>query len=400
MRLLSAALIAVFLFSSGLAYAATSREAKDKAGSKWQATADAELAYATNVYNLSSDQQSQLEANVPADQTSGRFNDMDSVEDFILTPGLKLSGKMPGLGGKEFQIKPGVAYNLYAQNTKKSHFELGLDMRHDLGDSGTLGLDISYAPEVFKKNYLADATDLVGPVADSERVYKPATYDSVGADLSYRHRLWKGGKVETAGTSIESVHGTVIIGFQNREFSAPFKNRDEDSVRAGAGLDMDFSNNLALGVSYMVESVETPAGTEVLILDEADFSFDFNGDSDILDKNLRSVQKVDRSRLEHVVAVKARIKLGKNWTGQARYDYRLQDYSSTERFDSTYANREDVRHRLGLGLQRELTGRLTLGLGWELVQEDTSRGPSPSIDPAEPKSYDAMTFTAGLSYRL
>ena len=374
-------------------------EAQEKAA-RLQATAGVEASYVTNVFNLSSDQQDQLEANSPADQTSGRYKDMDSVSDLIVTPRLRLSSKQPGLGGKELQIKPGIAYNLYMQNAKKSHVELGVGLRQDVGDTGTLGLDVSYSPDVFKKNYLSDATDLTGSVTDAERVYKPAKYDDLSVDLSYRRKLWKAAKVKAGPSSVESVYGEFLVGLQMREFNSDFVNRDEDSVRAGFGATAEFSNNMDLAANYTFEAVEAPAGTEVLILDEPDFGVDFNNDADSLDNNIRTVQGVDRSRNEHTITLKARAKLSKDWTGQARYDYRLQDYKSTERFDSAYNNREDKRHRLGLGLQRELAARWSLALGCEFVKEKTSRGPSANIDPAEPKSYENMILTGALSYRL
>ena len=384
------------LFALGL-WAASGGKAfgLDESGWKFQTLGDAELSYETNVFNLSSDQIDRLEAGRPEDEISGRYDDMDSVDDAILTPRLRLEMNGPGLFSRDIQIRPGILYHFYSLNEKKSHLELGLDLEQEVGAHETLGLEISYAPDVFKKNYLSDATDLTGSVSASERVYEPATYDDAVIDLTYRRRLRK----NPSPSAIESVYGEVLLGYQNKEYEDPFENRSEDSIRLGAGLDTEF-NKITLAVSYLFEYVETPGENEVLILDEADFNVDFNSDGDALDTNIRAEQKVDRSRLDHTIAVKASAKLNKDWTGEAKYDLRLQDYKSAEPFDAAYRDREDIRHRIGLGVEREFGRRWSVGLGFVWAHEEADKGDLPNIDPEEPKSYDNITVSAGVSYRL
>jgi hypothetical protein len=50
----------------------------------------AELAYDSNVWLLEDDQQDRLEDERPGDAVSGRFDRMEAVDDFILTPGVRL----------------------------------------------------------------------------------------------------------------------------------------------------------------------------------------------------------------------------------------------------------------------------------------------------------------------
>jgi opacity protein-like surface antigen len=378
--------------------------AKDQGGWKWKAEAEAGLTYDSNIYNLSSAQKQRLEDNTAADQTSGRFDDMESADDFLLTPGFNVTVKTKGPGGGDFELRPGVEYLLYAQNTEKNHLDLSLDLTQELGAKGksAVSVEIDFSPNVFKKNYLADAVDLSGDgsITRDERVYEKSTYDDLKVDLTYGRRLMKSSKGKKGPSGIAKVDGEVLIGFQNKEYDGPFELRSEDTIRLGAGVDMEFENKVELDVSYLLELIETPVETEVLLRDEDDFGVDFNGDTDTVDQNVRTVQNVDRSRNEHTFAVKASKRLNKDWVGSARYDLRIQNYKSEERFDVTRLDRQDIRHRLGLGAERELMSNLTLGLSWLWVHEEAGRDGLAAIDEAETKSYDRHILAAVLSYKL
>lgn len=389
----------VFAYALGLWSATVGKAWAQDYGWKLKTTVGAELSYVTNAFNLSTASIDRMEAALPEDQVSGRYKDMDSVEDLILTPRVKFALKGHGLGGRDLQIKPDVTYHLYLQNSKKSYLELEVDFEHEVWTDGVLLLVLGYKPDVHKKNYLANATDLTGGVTADERVYKPATYDDTSVDITYRHRLWKRGKGQ-AGMKLVSVFGEVGLGVQNREFADPFENRNEDSVIADAELGFKFDNQVELSVEYVLERVKAPAGSEVLILDEPRFGVDFNSDGDALDNNIRSVQKVDRTYLDHTIGVKARVKITKDWAGEGRYDYRIQDYESTERFDVTHAGREDTRHRFGVGLKRDFAPKWTLGLELELTSEEAGFVGVTNVDPEEVKTYDNTLFAISLSYSL
>src|SRR3990170_5132604 len=228
-RLLGGFIILAFM----LGLFCVSAETAEAAGAwKWKGEAEAGLAYDTNVYSLSSTQKARLKEDRASDQTSGRFNDMESVEDLILTPRFKAAGKTIGLGGRGFEVKPSILYELYAENTKKNHFELGLGLKHELWAEDWLAIEFGYAPDVYKKNYLSDAVDVTNDgVSSSERVYSPATYNDVKVDLVYGRRLWKRGKGPRASGGVERVDGEVLAGIQKSEYDSPFGNRSEDSIR-------------------------------------------------------------------------------------------------------------------------------------------------------------------------
>jgi len=97
-------------------------------GWKWKGEAATGFAYDTNVYKLSSTQSTRLDARKSSDKISGRFKDMDSVDDFIFTPRVKASLKGPGLLGRDIVFRPSIAYSIYASNSEKNFFKFGLGL--------------------------------------------------------------------------------------------------------------------------------------------------------------------------------------------------------------------------------------------------------------------------------
>lgn len=366
---------------------------------KWNVNIDTEFSYDSDVFGLSNNQIDRLEDERAEDEISGRFDDMDSVDDFILTPRLRFTAKRPGFRNLDFQIRPSVLYHFYAQNQKKSHLELGLDLQHEVEAHGMLRLDLNYALNVFKKNHLADATDLTGEVTDDERVYEPAIYDDGLVELSYRHRLWKRPKRQESVLGIRRIDGEVEVGYRNRRFEGPFENRDEHALWGGTGLDIKF-RRVDLGVNYLFAHINTPGEGEVLIRNEFDFGVDLNGDGDTIDPNIRTEQKVDRSRLEHTIGIKARVKITPKWSGRVGYDVRLQDFQSEEFFDITRVGRDDIRHRVGLGVQWKFAREWSLKLEGEWIQEKAERGGLPAVGEEEEKEYTKQGASLTLSYRF
>ncbi len=368
-------------------------------GASWKVSADAELQYNTNVFKLSDNQIDDLDRNSNASQASGRFNDMESAGDFILTPGVKATLKTKAFSGKTLTITPSAKYNLYFENSEKNHVELAIGARQNLGSNNSVALKGKYTPELFKKNYLTSTTNPSGPVLPSEKRYSPASYDAYAAEASYRHRLWKGSK--TIGSNdLEKVTGEVLLGLQKKDYSTGFDSRDEDNVYIGAGIDLDFSRDYSLAFTYRYKVVDTENGAELLIRDEATFGVDLNADADATDLAVETRQKVDRSHTDHTFGVKVGGVLNPEWDWHASYDIRFQHYDSTETFDITRKDRDDTRHRLGVGAEGEIYPNLDLALDWKYVTEEAGRDALKAIDPAESKSYDIMVFAAALTYKF
>ncbi len=385
------AVLLFFVLAAGEALAAGS------GAQKWDVTLSTDFEYTDNVYKLSSTQADRLDAGFAADKTSGRFNDMESVGDFVISPAFTASTKLFGIGGKDLKIKPSVKYNLYAKNSEKNYLQFSLDLTHELTSTSSLGMDVGYKSDVFKKNHMSDVTDFTGNVSADERVYSPAVFDDLILDFTYRRRLWK--RSGRGSSGVKSIEGKALLGLEDKAYDAPFLNRDESTIRAGAALGFAMASGTDFTVKYLFELVDTPVSSEVMIRNETDFGVDFNGDADALDLDRRTVQDVDRSRHEHTLSFKGAKKFSKEWSGSAKYDIRLQTYQSKETFDITRRDRKDIRHRVGFGLERKLTGGWSLDFGGGWTEENAGRDALAATDADETKSYDVLLLSAAISYR-
>ncbi len=372
-------------------------------GWKWKADAEAEFAYETNVYHLSNSQADRLDANTAADQTSGRFTNMESVGDFIITPEFKAKASVTGMSGRELQVSPWINYVYHMKNTERNHFGLGVDLDQEVTDVDTVSFSFDYAPGVFSKNYLSDAVvtaTLV--VTDAERRYSAGTHDDTSFEVAWRRRL------DADLANVKKLYGEINAGYSIKRYESPFSHRDEDTYSIGAAVDIELVTGVEVSFSYDFDHVDVPVASEVLIRDEPDFGVSLNDvgsgatttDSDTIDNNVRIVSTVDRSRNEHTFGIKMKKKVNDTWDGYAKYDLRFQNYDSKEPYDITRQDRSDVRHRIGLGAERELADRLSLSVGWLWAYEKAGRDALAAVDPTESKSYSDHTFSALLSYSL
>ena len=368
-------------------------------GASWKVSATADLKYNTNIFKLSKSQKKVLDANSAAHQTSGRFKDMESTGDFILTPGVKGTLKTDSFNGNTLTITPSARYNLYLQNSEKDYLKFAITARQDLGSNNSVALKGSYAPDIFKKNYLTGTTNPAGPVVPSEKRYSAASYDVYDAGISYRQRLWTGTKA-IGSSELQKVTGELLLGLQNKDFSNGFNSRDEDNIYLGVGADLKFASNYEVALSYLYKVVDTENGAEVLIRDEAPFGVDLNGNLNATDLDVETTQQVDRSHTDHTFGVKVRGVLNPEWNWNASYDIRFQSYDSTETFDITRKDRDDTRHRFGLGAKSEIAPNVNLALDWKYISEEAGRDALKAVDPSESKSYKIMVFAAALTYKF
>ncbi len=347
----------------------------DEDGPSWRWDLDLQdtFEYDSNVFRLSEDLSDRLDSDVSGDRISGRFDDMDSEDDFLISSRARLTAKTDGLDGRQLRIIPGVRYDYFTQNERRSHPEFDLAVEQELGSGREIALDLGYDLDVFKRNYLADATDLTGNVSAAERVYDHGIYDELSAEVHYRHRLWRKRKRDEPFLDARRIYGTVLLGYRHRRYDSPFSNRDRNIGEVGLGLSFDLDGRWDIDVRYLLGVVMTDDGREVLIRDEPDFGVDLNGDGDALDENRRTVQRVDRSRLEHSIEVGVSYRFARNWRVKAGYDFTFQDYLSDERFDTTHRDREDLRHAVRLGVEWEFARRLSLEIEGRWIREDISR---------------------------
>jgi hypothetical protein len=370
---------------------------KKKHSWDWRFEVGSRFTYDNNVFRQSDEQTDRLEANRPEDAISGRYDDMESVDDFIVSQSLKVTAKGPGLSGKSLIIEPEVRYNYYFENTEKAFLQGGLRLEQSLGKGKALGLETSYALDVFRRNYLADATDLTGAVSADERVYAPGEADEFDIALGYSQPLWKRGKGESGMLGADLVEIEVMAGYGNVSFRDPHENRDLDIFRGGLGAKIEFSRSVEFSVHYQLAYAEAPNGTEVMIRDEQDFGVDFNNDGDAVDGDIRTVQHADRTRIDHSLGLKTAIRLHERldlWLG---YQVVFQNYLSNEEFDLSYNGREDLRHRVRLGLDWDLARHWDLRFEVQGIKEYVSNT-LPATE--EEREYDRFIVSLAVFYKF
>ncbi len=394
LQLLLCALLA--LAPLGEVCAKDKKKKKDKPeenGIEWGLRLEGEVLYDTNIFNLSESQIDRLEDDRAADEISGRFDDMESPDDVIISPRAAISLSFPLLFDRDFTIEPSARYDFYVENPERNHARAGLDLEQKLGGGHSIGVDLGYAHEVFRKNYLADATDLVDSVSDDERVYEPGIYNDATVDLRYRARLWKADK-DTPLLRRAELKARAGYGF--RRYDDPFDNRDRDLYRAGVDLEIELTSFLDIEGGYLFEYLESPGDEEVLIRDEPEFGVDLNGDLDANDLDIRTEQKVDRTRFRHGFRADVHLK-GDRWSLKVGYRLRFEDFESDELFDTTYRGREDIRHEARVALIRKIGDSFNFTLEGRYLKETST---SDAQNDNEEREYERFIVGATLTAKF
>jgi hypothetical protein len=350
---------------------------------RWTFRAGLEALYDTNVFDLSEDSLDLMSQHRASDQISGRFDDMNSADDTILTTEVGLQRTDAGWGGNDLHIEPRIRYLRYSQNPKMSHAEFFLDMRQELQGANALELDLRYKNDVFTENYLADAVDLTGSVSSSERRYEPGVYDEWSMALSYERRLWSRSRDSWAiwrASGIRRLNMDATLGAGHRKYQLPFSNRDRDRLSARMRLEVELGKQWRIAGGYTFDRDRTNDDREVVIRDEDDFDIDFNGDGDRVDQNVRAFEKVDRSRNQQIFDLRLTWDFAKHWSASIKGAYQLQDYLSNEPVDTTYRDRVDRERSFRVDLDWEFIENWTASVFAGASREKSNRSEDPGAD--------------------
>jgi hypothetical protein len=358
----------------------------------WRVSASFRLGaeYDDNVFLLDAGRKDAVASPTAAEVASGRYADMDDAADLVTTLGAALELKRPGLSGRTLTITPAAAYELYARNSARSNVVLGLSFEQDLPRSSRLRLLGRVSPEHFTKNYLADAVDgdLNGSISDAERRYDAGEYREAEASLDYRFRVAKSTRDHRFGASLQ-----LGAGYYDRAYAEPFGGRDLAGPTAEARALLTLSRRVSADVTYGFASLSGDPADQVVLLDEADFGEDFNGNGNSIDPDVRVVTLVDRSRTEHSLGGEVRFEVSRRVDLDVGYEHRWRSYSSDEPLDVTHLDRRDSRDRFGAELGMRLSPRVKLRLGGEVASQDTNRPGDPG---AADDTSDYTRFRAGL----
>lgn len=364
------------------------------------------LEYNSNVFLLDGDHQDRLENDLPADQASGRYDDMESVEDFILTPELRFEVKGPSPLGRRLDAWLGLQAPVYFLNPRRTHFDIGVGVGQSIGRDGHLGFSAGMLPQYFNKNYLADGVDASGngSISSDERIYEAGVYQEFEVQLEYRHRI-----VDRSAQQPLGLEGEVAAGYRMRTYDSPFDGRDETAPFVRVGLDVSYAFRrgaakgsgwvLKGGVFYKYEAVDSPTEQEVVLLNEAFYGVDFSGDGDTTDSNARSVQAVDRTRTEHRFGVLLGASIGSSIDLGVEYSRLLKEFDSSNPLDVAHSGRNDTRDDFGLFLKYSFRKGVDVKVGYDWRRQITDRPDDPD-SVSESTDYKRNIFYLSFSYRF
>src|SRR5574341_142737 len=384
----------IALETAGLLLAATAVAQRQDASWKAALRLRGDVGYDNNPFLLNAGAKQELGSVSAADSQSGRFRDMESVNDVIPVTGVRAGLVGAGLFGRDLELSADVGYEANLRNTRRSHAELGLRVEQELSMGGRLRLEADWRPRYFWKNYLRDAVDanVDGTITPDERVYGPGTSREIDLTLEYRRRL-----VKARRSSPVEVTGELQVGYFSRAYDAPFAGRDRRGPGVGAELAAELGKRWTAGLAYSYQSLSADTSREVLILDETAFGVDFNGNGNASDIAARAVELVDRSRAEHNLELTVGTEVGRNATLELQYARRMRRFSSTQPYDVSDRDRRDTRNELGAELDLGVAHGLHLRFGGVFAKQNTNRSGDPGSS-GEVADYSRAVVTAGLSY--
>ena len=312
---------------------------------------DVTLEYSDNIFRLTDSQQTSLKAGAPEDAENGRFRDMESVSDYLLSPTIGVAYDTRGLWDKDLSLSARVKYNHYMENREKRHPEARIRLRNDIGEKGVLCLEGNFLFDFFKKNYLAGYNDENnnGNIARDERIYSQAVYNEFEGLLSYKHELFKDNESLLSQADVRP-----FLGYSTRSYNAPFYNRDRHVLFGGLETTLEFLSRLDLELVYRYENLHASGDDELVFLDETILANDMNGDNEIK-ANAALITEIDRSARRHTLEINPSLKLSKNALLFLGYEKRVSDYTSENPLDLDHYKNTSYRQRIRAGIRYNLS---------------------------------------------
>ena len=394
--LLASALIAVSPLAAqsndSQSVASAAKAPKVSKSARWSADVEskAALQYDHNVFLLSSGQRAELGSPSSDVRISGRYESMESANDLLAIGNIGLQVSGPGVGGRTLEITPELSYELASRNELRREAAAALSIAQSFGGGRRIRLSAQAAPSHFSRNYLADAVDADanGSISPAERIYAKGEYGdySIGGDI----RLPLSGKSRKRSLAVLSAG----LGYYARSYDAPFAVRDLTGPTAALGLEFAPRAPLGLEVTYELAVLSADAGRQVVLLDEAAYGVDFNGNGNATDLEARAVVDIDRSRLEQQLGGALAFDMGKRLSGLLGYEYRLRSFRSKLPYDEADAGRRDSRSGIRGSVKTRLAKHVSMLVGAKFLSQTTNRGLGSAL--GEEADYTNLLASVGL----
>jgi hypothetical protein len=329
-----------------------------------------DVEYSDNVFRLTESQQANMDENVQEDIGSHRFDDMDAVSDYILSPviGFRYKSDSP-IHGK-LRLDASGRYHWYNDNKEHSYPEFEIQLENSVGDNGVLSIEGNFTFDFFKRNYLSGFNNVNGNgnITRDERIYDSAVYDEYEGIISYEHEF-----LNNRGEALSEIDIEPFAGYSSRYYNSPFGNRDRNITLGGIAVSLEFFSKIDLELAYRFEKVDAPNFRELVLFDEVSSLTDANGDGDLY-RNAPLVTRIDRSAERNTVEVEASIELTKNTLLNLGYRDRVSTYSSDNPLDIEHYNKKAYRERFRSGIEYEFSKFLSFEFRYTRTSDDDEDG--------------------------
>ena len=352
---------------------------------------ETELEYNDNVFRLSESQKSRMAEDDQRDAISGRFDDMRSQGDFIITPKIEINSRAFNFLRNKFWIILEFQYNVFINNSKKRYPEGKLELWQSIGENGHIILESVLILNFFRKNYFSGTNALTGntSISRAERIYSPAVYNKSETRLAYRHRLTKIDKTQKGWFTGFGISIQPLLGIGVRRYKSPFGNRNRNVILGGLEFLFQLGQKIGFDTGCRYEMVKSPDKGELILLDESlkGFNRDLNNDGK-LGENALVFTTIHRSRNQLILDLELEIDFIKNWQAFADYRLRLLSYNSPNILDVDHNQRQEIQHRISVGITWRFIKKWFTRIKYERL-----------MDAAYNKNYTENSIIALLSYQ-
>jgi hypothetical protein len=320
---------------------------KESAGPKLSMYSEVTLEYTDNIYRLTEDQISRMEANDQDDIDSGRFKDMDSISDYILEPRIGIRWRSNSPLGGQLRLISWLGYHYYTRNDEAGFLEGKIRLKNSVRENGDLMLEGNFLRGYKKKNYLSGTNDINenGNISGDERTYSSATYDEYELIAAYKHEFIKNRDKEISELDIHP-----FVGYSSRTYNSIFDNRDKDIAFGGLGINIEFLDRIDLEIVYRYENVSSPDNRELILFDEINSLTDVNDDG-VMRRNAPLMTHIDRSADRHTIEINPSFKLMKDVLLFMGYSKRTSKYNSDNPLDIEHYHQKAYRERIRSGIK-------------------------------------------------
>jgi opacity protein-like surface antigen len=345
-----------------------------------------EFEYSDNIFSLQDSQQSKMAADATEDSKSGRFRDMESISDNIVSPALGMKYNFRGLYGEDLNLSARMKYNYYMENQEKSYPEARILLKHDVGKKGVIVLEGDFLFDFFNKNYLSgyDDENENGNISRDERIYSPAVYDEYEATLAYEYEFFKDNDQALSQVEIKP-----FFGYNMRSYNSTFDNRGRESSFIGLELTLELVSRIDLELVYQFENARYPGNDELVLYDETRAESDVNEDGEI-EGNAPLVTPIDRSAYRHTLEITPSFKISKDFQFYLGYEKRISDYTSDNTLDIDHFDQTSSRQRIKAGLEYDFSKSWSSEIEYRQTKDDGE----------DDSDYSENCFTFSIKYDL